>query len=349
MSFPRWKFPWPPSRRQAIWTVLLTAVATSVVVGVTTSALAGITLLVGFSGVLSLTLLFAPARPEVIAALRGEENASAADAEIGLVIGSEQTVRPLDIDGIVEGEEAAARETMPRAPSPRVPKGAFGGVFDLNDSTANMLSSVSGASDEELRAFIKEVHRYGEKLRAWLEQLEASRNERLRAFSAVARATENGKAPADFARMRLRFPGEFEGPERPPEVPDPPQRPEFVGRLGRIATPPTQPIRRGALSGLIPRPDEIRGVSAEYSCEDGTTVVALNIGHINQHDQRDTAEFALRAAPPGFYEIEWQISANGLTPPTKGTIKVEVRKSIPGEPITELQGALVERKSHKLD
>lgn len=332
--------------------MIVIALVLGLTVGITNGPLAGITLFLGFSGVLSLAVLFVPVRPEVIATLRGEENALTGNAEIGLVIGADLGVRPLDIDGIVKDEEHAALETMPRMPTPQVPPGAFGGAFDLNQSTADMLSSVSGASDEELRAFIKTVHKYGDELRGWLEQLQASRQERLRAFSAVARASETGKAPADFARMRLRFPEEFEEPERPPEVPEPPQRPKFVGRQGLVAPRPISsvaPIRRGALSHLIPRPDEFRGVSAEYSHEDGSTILALNLGHINQHDHRDTAEFDLRAAPPGVYEVEWQISANGLTPPTRGTIKVEVREPISGEPITELRDARVERKNYSLD
>lgn len=79
------------------------------------------------------------------------------------------------------------------------------------------------------------------------------------------------------------------------------------------------------------------------------TVINLEVGHVNQSDHRDTDEFALRAASPGVYEVEWQISADGLSPPTKGTIKVEVRESIPGEPIVELAEALVESKQHSLD
>lgn len=346
------KLSWPPTRQQAIWAVVVISVGLGLTVALTSGPLAGITLFLGFSGVLSLTLLFVPARPEVFATLRGEENAISGDEEIGLVIGAEQTVRPLDIDRIVKQEEHETLETMPRAPTPRVPPGAFGGVFDVNRSTANMLSSTSGASDEELRAFVKKVHLYGRELRTWLERLEASRHERLRAFSAAARATENGKAAADFARLRLRFPEQFEEPERPPEVPEPPERPEFVGRPGRIAPrslAPIAAIRRGALSRLIPRPEEFRGLSAEFSNEDGSTIVAFNIGHINQHDHRDTAEFSLRAAPPGVYEVGWQISAGGLSPPTDGTIRVEVRESALGEPITELAEALAERSRHSLD
>ena len=325
----------------------------SLIVGITGSPLAGITLFVGCSGVLSLTLLFFPPRPEIAVTLRGEENAATEAGEIGLIIGATQTVRLLDVETIVTEEEQKALETMPRMPTPQVPPGKFGGAFDLSSqSTVNMIASISGASDEELRAFVGKVRAYGDNLRAWLEQLRASRQEHLRVFSVVARASEEGQAPADFARVRLRFPSTFVEPDRPPQVPEPPERPKFVGRLGPIVPRPfpvVPPVRRGALSHLIPRPDEFRGISADYSSEDGLTIVDLNIGHINQDDHRDTAEFTLRAAPPGLYEIGWRISANSLNPPTEGTIKIEVREPIRGEPIVTLEDALAERENHSLD
>lgn len=316
----------------------------------TSGVVAGLSLLLGFPGVLSLILIFLPTRPKIAAGLRGIENARPTDSdEVGVIIGSEQTVRPLDIDQIVKSEERAALETMPRAPTPKAPRGAFGGVFDLNASTANMLSEVSGASDDELRTFMGKTRAFGEELRAWLEDLQTSRQERLRSFTAVARVRESGKAPADFARVRLRFPEEFEEWKAPPEVPSPPERPKFVGRYGAVVPGAAAVQRFPSLSRLIPRPEEFNGTAAEYSREDGRTIIALGIGHINQHDHRDSAEFILLAAPPGIYYVEWQVSAVGLSPPAEGVIKVEVREPPPGEPIVEMGDALAERERHSLD
>jgi hypothetical protein len=329
--------------------VIVIAVIVGVTGFVTSGVIAGISLFLGFPGVLSLILLFLPSRPKVRATLRGGTNAITSDSEVGLVIGAERTVRPFDIDQIIKTEEHAALETMPRAPAPKVPpSSALAPIFALNRSTANMLSAVSGTSDEELEKFMRKVQRYGEKLRAWLEELDASRAEQLRAFTAIARAGEEGQAPADFARMRLRFPEQFEQAERPPTVPEPPSRPEYVaplaGRVGLSGVPVPQ-MARGALSNLLNRSVESR---IQYSNEDGMTVISLEVGHVNQSDHRDTAEFALRAAPPGIYGIEWQISADGLNPPTKGTIKVEVREPVLGDPINDLDEALAERKNHSL-
>jgi hypothetical protein len=340
---------WPPTRHQAIWGVIMLASFVGVAGFVTSGIVAGLSLLLGFPGVLSLILLFLPVRPKVVASLRGTKNARTTNDGFGLIIEPEQVIGPLDIDQIVKSEEHAALETMPRTPAPMVPRGAFGGIFDLNASTANMLSEVSGVSDDELRAFMGKAQAFGEELRAWLESLQASRYQRLRGFTAVARVRELGNAPADFARVRLRFPAEFEEWKAPPKVPSPPERPEFVGRYGRVVPRAAAVARIESLSRLIPRPEEFNGTAAEYSREDGKMVIALGIGHINQHDHRDSAEFLLLAASPGVYEVEWQVSADGLSPPSEGRIKVEVREPPPGDPIIQLKDALAERKRHSLD
>jgi len=347
----REKMRWPPSRKQALLTVLGVSVLVSVVVGLSAGPLAGITLLIGSSGVLSLTLIFFPARPQVVAHLRGAENSATGTGNVGLVVGDNQVVRPLDVDQIVRAAEEEARATMPRRPSPRVPPGKFGGVFDFNLCAADMLASVSGASDDELRDFLGKVKDYGDELRSWLNELEVARRENLRPFTASTRAVEQGQAPADFARIRLFFPGDFEEPAPPPEVPAPPTRPKFVSRYGppllgpRLPRMPVLPIQStGALSRLVPRQDK-----AEYSREDGETIVDMNLGHINQHDHRDSPEFSLRAAPPGTYEVRWRISANSLTPPTEGSLGVAVREPTFGEPITKLEDAVEEREARGLD
>lgn len=330
--------------------MIVIAVLVSAAVVATSGALAGITLFLGFSGVLSLTLLFVPSRPKVIATLRGGENAITGDSNVGMIIGADQTVRPLQIEEIVKEQEHTALETMPRAPTPKVPPGsAFESIFNLNQSAANMFSAVSGATDEELQDFIGEVKEYGEELREWLELLQAARRERLRAFTASARVSEKGQAAADFTRIRLCFPQEFEELEAPPKVPEPPLRPEFTSRQ-RVALPlAAQRPTRVDLSRLVHDPAEYRGVNAEYSSEEGSTFVSLSVGHLNQSDHRDTAEFALRAPPSGTHEVRWRISADGINPPTEGTIRIEVREPLPTEPIKEMADALTERKHHSLD
>ena len=327
------------------------AVVLSVTVGVTNGLLAGITLFLGFSGVLSLTLYFVPARPRVVASLRGSENAINSNGEIGLIIGADHLIRPLDIDRIVEDEEREARKTMPRAPTPQVPKGSFSGVFDLRDSYKDLLEAATGVSDEELRAFSKKVQEFGQEMRDWLEGLEVARAERLRPFVATARVSEQGQAPADFTWLHLRFPQEFEETEAPPEVPEPPERPKYVSRLGRFALPVSamrvKGLRSGALRDLL---TQTRGANAaNYASEDGAIVVSFQVGHINQHVHRDTPPFSLRAAKPGIYEVNWQISADGLSPPAEGKIKIEVRAPETGEPITTLAAALAEREHYSLD
>lgn len=342
---------WPPSRGAAIRAVLVLAVILGVVVAITSTVLAGLTLLIGFSGVLSLILLLLPARPRLRAELRGRDAARNPPGHLGVELLPERAIRPLDIDAIVEAEEAAARETMPRRPTPKAPSGAFGGVFELSPALTGMLSSASGATDEELHNFAGKVRVFGENLRAWLEGLEAARAELLRYFKVAVRVQEIGGAPADFARVRLSFPASFEEPARPPMVPEPPSRPEFVGRFGMapITNVPRLSVPRGSLAHLVPDTDAIRGMSAEYSSEDGRIVVDLNLGHINQGEYRDTAEFSLRAASPGVHEVGWRVSANGLAAPAEGIIAAEVCEPKQCKPITDFAEAMAERELHRLD
>lgn len=347
------KFGWPPRLGHVVWGVIVIAVVLSATVGVTSGPLAGITLLVGFSGVVSLIFLFVPARPKVDATLRGTENATSGSGEIDLLIGADRAVRPLDIDRIIEDEERDALETMPRAPTPMVPKGAFGGVFDLNRSASDLLASTTGVTDEELRAFIKEVRDFGRELRNWLEDLETARSESLRPFAASARVSEKGQAPADFTWLYLRFPQGFEEAASPPEVPEPPERPKFVSRWGRSTMPlisqmKVKGFRKGALRDLLIQRDR-EPSAARYSSEDGTTVISFQVGHINQHVHRDTGPFELRAPEAGIYEVGWQVSADGLSPPAEGSFKIEIREPRTGSPITTLSEALAERESQSLD
>jgi hypothetical protein len=134
-------------------------------------------------------------------------------------------------------------------------------------------------------------------------------------------------------------------------VPEPPKRPEFTGRFGRITFPRVEPLkfRRGALGDLIASPEVIRGDAADYSSEGGMTVVDLNVGHINQREYRDTAVFSMRAAPVGGYELRWRVGASGLGSPMEGTVRVEVLTPADGEPIRELSEAMSEREPHNLD
>jgi hypothetical protein len=342
---------WPPTRTDASITVGCIALILSLVVAITNGVLAGLTLFLGFSGVLSLTWLLIPARPRLVATLRGRENASQSVDPLVLVVGGDREIRPLDIDAIVEAEEKGAQETMPRSPTPRVPPGLLGGAFELNAGVADTLASISGVSDDELRDFLGDVSSYGNKLRTWLEELDAARAEQLREFSLVARAEELGQTSADFVRLRLSFPSAFEEQQRSGGVPSPPTRPSYVGRfdlIGARVRPPLA-VRRGSLAHLIPNADVIRGISAEYSAEDGAIVVDLNIGHINQNEHRDTAEFFLRAGPVGRHEVKWRISANGLDQPAEGTLTVEVKEPRAADPICDLSDALAEREQYRLD
>lgn len=322
-----------------------TAVVVSLAIGITNGPLAGISLLLGFTGVLSLVVIFVPTRPQLTVSLRGGDNAISGSGEIGLIIGAGRTVRPFDIEQIVEEQAQMAYATMPRKPTPKLPPGSpLASVFGLNQPVSfGGFSGISQASDEQLEEFIAEVKEYRQQLEAWLRGLIAARQELLRDFSCIARVSEGGQAPADFSRMRLHFPQQFEEPERTPGVSDPPDRPEFRSlRLGPSIGPLAASLYRQQ-PVVLPHPAAFQK-EASYSQEDGLTVIAMNVGHVNQSDHRDTEEFHLRAPDPGVHEVEWRVSANGLNSPAKGKINIEVRDPDTGEPITTLEQALDERE-----
>jgi hypothetical protein len=332
---------------QAVWAVISTAVAVSLVIGITNGPLAGISLLLGFTGVLSLVVIFVPTRPQLTVSLRGGDNATNGSGEIGLIIGAGRTVRPFDIEQIVEEQAQVAYATMPRKPTPKLPPGSpMASIFEQPVSFGG-ISGITEASDERLEEFIAEVKEYRQQLEDWLEELAAARQDQLRDFSCLARVSEGGQAPADFSRIRLHFPRQFEEPEPAPRVPEPPNRPEFRSLgLGPVIGPVAATLYRQP-PVVLPHPAAFQK-EASYSQEGGLTVIAMSVGHVNQSDHRDTEEFYLRAPDPGVHEVEWRVSATGLNSPTKGKINIEVREPDAGEPITTLEQALNERKRFSL-
>lgn len=85
-----------------------------------------------------------------------------------------------------------------------------------------------------------------------------------------------------------------------------------------------------------------------YSNENGLAQADFDLGRVNQTDHRDVPPFRLRAAPPGEYEIEWQITATGLSRPIRGTVKIKVEPPQAGEAILTLGEAEAERRDYEL-
>jgi hypothetical protein len=326
-----------PSRRRLIWAGVVIALIGCAWATVQRGPFDGLALLAGLCGVLSLALLLVPAKPRLEVQARTEDGTAAE-----VVIGTSHTLRPLDKDAIVGEQVAAAFATLPAPPQPEYRPGTPLSRVLAQTAATGFLTNVF-ASEESREEFSAEVEDYRRDLRSWLDELERSRSERKRSFGGVARVVECGEAPADHVRLRLRFPPGFEPPEDPPWVSEPPKRPHFAPPLAPLINPliDVPPIERPNL----PSPAS----AASYWREGEATVVEYDLGRINQADFRDTPELRLRAASPGTYVVEWEVSAAGLRRPARGRWELEVAESKQGEAISTLSEAVRERERYDLD
>jgi hypothetical protein len=242
---------------------------------------------------------------------------------------------------IVEEQVEAALATLPTASQPKAPPGTPLSQTLGQAAAAGFLAAVF-PSKESREDFAREVDDYARELRRWLDELAHARSERMRVFVGAARVVERGDAPADHVRLRLRFPPGFEPPEDPPWVSKPPKRPRFnpplIGFIDpTIDIPPIEP------RSFPPLP-----AAASYWREGEATIVEYDLGRINQADFRDTPEFRLRAAAPGLYQIDWQVSAAGLRRPATGCWQLTVAEPKEREAIVTLEEAVRERVRYGL-
>lgn len=59
-----------------------------------------------------------------------------------------------------------------------------------------------------------------------------------------------------------------------------------------------------------------------YSVAEGRVRVDYQLGHVNQSDSLDVVPFEIWAPLKGRHEVEWEITATGLTKAAKGTFEV---------------------------
>ncbi len=64
--------------------------------------------------------------------------------------------------------------------------------------------------------------------------------------------------------------------------------------------------------------------SPDYATDEGLVVVSWDLGRVKQSERRDVPAFSLKAAPPGPYDVEWEMTAEGLPKPLEGELSVVV-------------------------
>jgi hypothetical protein len=331
---------WPPPRRTVIWTAITIAIAACAWATIQRGPFDGLTLLAGFCGLLSLGMLLLPARPSLRVVLR-----TPTEVDTAVVIGHGRQVRALDKEAIVDEQVGAALATLPPRPAPQLPPNSPLAKAYSSFAASAILGGISTVSEERLQESEEEVAGYRRDLANWLDELEHARHERLRIFYGAARVQEGGEAPGDHVRLRLRFPPGFEPmTEDAPWVARPPERPNSRPSLPSLINPPV--LDRFPTPVI---PPSLTGGAAGYSRDGEATLVEFDLGRINQSDHRDTAKFELRAAPPGSYEVEWEVSASGLRKAARGRLRLDVAEPQAAAPITTLAEVEAERERYELD
>ena len=249
----------------------------------------------------------------------------------------------LDVETIIETDCAAARQTMPRMPTPRQVSGlAAEAIFKA--SALGILAG--GATDEELRKFLGKVANHADALGRWLAGYQEARRRRLLEFCAVYRVDNDGEAAAQDLRLRLRFPRQFAEPDDA-ALPDPPTRPKFSS--GSLFPSPILPTNIPAIRPIFnaPLPDVVKGIAPTYFRDQEHLVVEYNLGSLNHGpDHLRTGECHLRAPAPGTYEVRWEISAANLPEAAHGTLDIEIaQRPVPDAPIDDLERVLIEREN----
>jgi len=331
-------------RQQIAIPTFVVIVALSVWAALERDVFEGILLLVAASGLLVGALGFAPNRPKLrVADSSGRDRVA---IHWGMV-------RPVDEEAIVDEREQVCREEMPRQPQPKLPPGHVLGGASVQAVTRQLdyVHHISGQpSDDTLWEHLGEISDYGSELREWVLAFEAARVECLRVFDCELRIYEAGHAAADHVDLILRFPEGFELDDALPEIDEPPKRPEFS--YGRIR-PPFIDIRDTVQWAAANRAGSIqlhRTVDEpRYSLESGRPRIDYSLGHVNQAHYRSVPSFSMKAPrDPGEYEVDWELTADGLTKALTGTLILEFSPPLQGQPITTLSDLEAEGQEFSL-
>lgn len=311
-----------------------------IVVGLTRDPLTGLITFAALFGPLTFAIQFLPAKPVIVVAPVVQGTAVSV-----LPVHQEVEIRPIDIDSIISREQKEAYTSMPMRPPPRFPPGS-----PFSKLTAfSALSLPIGISEEDLRDFERRVGEFGEELRSWIEQYEARRSALYREFALRLRVSEEGSAPAEHLRLKLRFPPGFDLVEAIEPLDAPPRTPRY-SRYPFAASGITSPLTRALTLPFQPAPIEplIRQPgSPTYGREGGAITIAFDLGRINQSDSRETATARLLSAAPGSYSVEWQATAHGLREPVSGSFQIDVAAPEDGLPIETISS--LEEEHAELD
>jgi len=293
----------------------------------------GVMIFTGMCGVVSLGLIFLPARPRLAVEIRDGEDLDC------LELLPSWSLEPFDKQAIVREQAKEALATMPEPVQPQIEQNELGEAL-MSLAAVGAHRMLTGTTDEELQKFVDKVETYKRDLWHWLGEVECARNEHRKVFECELRLRELGQAAADHVHLRLLFPEGFKLNRHLPEAGEQPARPAFAPGIGAFLP------GIGSLRGIPRMPlqniDPIRlpgSGKPSYSMEGETVVIDYEVGRVNQSDHRDLPSFSLRMPGAGEYTVQWEASASGLDKPTRGELKLRFVEPEEGEPVATLAGA----------
>jgi hypothetical protein len=279
---------------------------------------------------------YLPAQPKLTAAF-----ALAGSHSIEIEFG-QRKIRPIPKAAFIDRERNAARATFPAIP-PKDEVQRYGGMrVVLPQAAFDPMPTL-----EEKTEFAQEIEGYVEALGDWFDDYELARARKSRQFTVAFRVENDGEAPAENVRLRIRLPDDFEEVATRPEVGSPPTRPVYVppGPGGiRVRQPGSidlsllrsqlAPQRRGNSSRPL----------AVCSLDGGNLLLTYNLGTLNHGpDHLRTHPCEIRVPGPGSYEGRWEVlAANGVS---RGPLRIIVPPALDDTPFATLEELSEERES----
>jgi hypothetical protein len=332
---------YPPWRRRVLIGLIVFPLVLGGVLALTVGPVAGIA---GFSPALSVAAFF---RHDLRPGPRLSITMVTSSGHSIEAVFPPPELRHLDRAAIVEEERSTAAETAPRmAPEPKPSLGAFG----LPTFEMPTVQSMLGPTREDVVAFMAEVRDYGMDLDRWLDRYEEVRQESARQFRLVFRVENDGEAPAQNVRLRVRFPEGFRSLTKPLAINEAPDRPRFRNRWD---VAPVVPLGSSALREIGRRltADPPVGPVPVVSDEQGQLVLTYEVGHLNHGpDHLRTEPVRLLAPETGDFEFRWEVLSANPGPAATGVLKLRLNPSVEVEPrITSMSEVLKDQREHHIE
>jgi hypothetical protein len=252
----------------------------------------------------------------------------------------------LDHAAIVTSEQKAAAATAPKIrPEPKPATGAFGlPTFEM-PSVQSMLAPTR----RDVVEFMAEVKDYGTALEDWLRLYEEIRRESARQVRLIFRVENDGEAPAQNVRLRVRCPEGFRHLTKPLPIREAPDQPRFRSPYDmRVETP----LQSSALREIGRRltADPPVGPVPIVSDEQSQLVLTYEIGNLNHGpDHLRTDPITLLAPETGDFELRWEALSANPGPGTKGKLKLRVSPAVDSDPpLTTMEEITKDREAHHI-